>query len=87
MCDTQERPYFLWDCDVTLTAFREHLASPDVELRAYWLGKLMRQAKPDDAIAIAGLTEMRRLWLHLVRYLGRQREFWTWYLAWTDGAR
>ena len=71
LCDAQGRPYFLWDCDVTLEALREHLAAPDDARRAYWLGKLMRQAKPDDAIVIAGLDEMRRLWPSLVRSLGR----------------
>jgi hypothetical protein len=82
LCDAQGRPYFLWDCDVTLDRFRQHLAGPDDDLRAYWLAKLMRQAKPDDAIVIAGLDEMRRLWTRLERYLGKQREFWAWYLDW-----
>lgn len=86
LCDAQGRPYFLWDCDVTLARFREHLAAPEDDRRAYWLAKLMRQAKPDDAIAIAGLPEMRRLWSRIQHSLGRQRDFWTWYLDWThDG--
>lgn len=84
LCDPQGRPYFLWDCDVTLAAFRERLAGVDDE-RAYWLGKMMRQAKPDDAIAIGTAAEMRRLWTRLERYLGRTREFWAWYLSWSDG--
>jgi hypothetical protein len=25
LTDSQGRPYFLWDCDVTLAQFREHL--------------------------------------------------------------
>jgi hypothetical protein len=70
---------------VTLVQLREHLAANDEERRAYWLAKLMRQAKPDDAIAIAGVPEMRRLWHRIERSLGRQREFWTWYLEWIDG--
>ncbi len=85
LCDARGRPYFLWDCDVTLDELREHLASPDDARRAYWLAKLMRQAKPDDAIALAGLGEMRRLWPQIAHNLGRQRAFWAWYLHWTDG--
>ena len=87
LCDAQGRPYFLWDCDVTLEAFRGHLASSDDERRAYWLAKLMRQAKPDDAIVIAGLDEMRRLWPRIEHSLGRQRAFWAWYLDWTNDGR
>jgi hypothetical protein len=29
------RPYFLWDCGLTLEEFRERLESPDPEVRAY----------------------------------------------------
>jgi hypothetical protein len=42
----------------------------------------MRQAKPDDAIVIAGLDEMRRLWLRIAHTLGRTHAFWAWYLDW-----
>jgi hypothetical protein len=82
LCDAQGRPYFLWDCDVSYADFRAHLAADDDDRRAYWLAKLMRQAKPDDAIVIAGPDEMRRLWPRLERSLGRKREFWQWYLGW-----
>ena len=82
LCDQRGRPYFLWDSEVTLTALREHLASDDDDRRAYWLAKLMRQAKPDDALTIAGPDEMRRLWPRLASTLGRTRAFWTWYLDW-----
>lgn len=85
LCDSAGRPYFLWDCDVTLSTFRDHLSAEDDERRGYWLAKLMRQAKPDDAIAIAGVSEMRRLWPKIEHGLGRQREFWAWYLAWIHG--
>ena len=48
LVDADGRPYFLWDCDLKLDEFRERLADPDPDVRAYHLGKLMRQAKPDD---------------------------------------
>jgi hypothetical protein len=82
LCDARGRPYFLWDNDVTLGELRAHLAAADDDRRAYWLAKLMRQAKPDDALAIAGADEMRRLWARLERSLGRTRAFWSWYLDW-----
>lgn len=86
LCDARGRPYFLWDCDVTLDQLRRHLAAPDDAERAYWLSKIMRQAKPDDAIVLGGVDEMRRLWPRMDRSLGHARDFWAWYLAWVADA-
>src|ERR1041384_3403871 len=81
MVDAQGRPYFLWEEDITLEVFRRRLVDPDPEVRAYYLGKLMRQAKPDDVFTFATLREIRELFPLLGRYLGRTREFWIWVLA------
>jgi hypothetical protein len=72
----------LWGDDITLEAFRSRLVDPDPEVRAYYLGKLMWQAKPDDVFAFATLREIRELFPLLVRYryLGRTRDFWIWVL-------
>jgi hypothetical protein len=86
MCDTAGRPYFLWDCDLTLDEFRTRLAAPDIAVRAYHLGRLMRQAKPDDVFLFVAEDEIRALWPQLERYLGNTREFWQWLLrAWEHG--
>jgi hypothetical protein len=61
MVDAKGRPYFLWDEDITLEVFRSRLADPDPEVRAYYLGKLMRQAKPDDVFTFATLRDIREL--------------------------
>ena len=53
-------------------------SDPDSEVRAYLLGKLMRQAKPDDVFSFASPRTIRELWPRLERYLGKSREFWTW---------
>lgn len=82
LCDEAGRPYFLWDSDVTLAELLGHLGADSDDRRVYWLAKLMRQAKPDDAIVIAGPDEMRRLWPRLERSLGDARAFWAWYLDW-----
>ena len=81
LTDRSGRPYFLWDVDVTMAAFRVSLASSDDNERAYWVGKMMRQAKPDDALSFVSAAEMRRLWPLLERNLGRTRPFWEWLLA------
>jgi hypothetical protein len=81
LCDQQGRPYFLWDLDMTLEGFRRRLRSPDQDVRAYFLGKLMREAKPDDVFTFVTLEEIRALWPGVTRHLGSMREFWTWILG------
>jgi hypothetical protein len=81
MVDARGRPYFLWDEDLTIDTFRARLMDPDLEVRAYYVGKLMRQAKPDDVFTFVTLGEIKTLFPLVVRYLGRSREFWTWLLG------
>lgn len=57
--------------------FRSRLADPDPEVRAHYLGKLMRQAKPDDVFTFVTLAEITALFPLVDRYLGRSRDFWT----------
>lgn len=78
LTDPQGRPYFLWDCDMTLAQFQQRLQDADPEVRAYLVGKLMRQAKPDDVFLFVRPGVIRELWPRLRPYLGRTREFWTW---------
>jgi hypothetical protein len=35
LTDARGRPYFLWDCDLTVEEFRARLEDPDPEVRAY----------------------------------------------------
>ena len=81
LCDARGRPTFLWDNDLTMEELRERLVDPDLDTAAYWLGTTMRQARPDDALALATPARMRELWPKLERYLGKERAFWTWYLG------
>jgi hypothetical protein len=78
LTDAKGRPYFLWDCDLTLAEFRAGLESPDPDVRAYLVGKLMRQAKPDDVFTFVPPRTIRELWPRLERHLGRTRGFWVW---------
>jgi hypothetical protein len=80
LLDARGRPYFLWDEDMTLDRLRASLHDRDPEVRAYYLGKLMRQAKPDDVFQFVTLREVREQLPLVERYLGRTREFWTWLL-------
>jgi hypothetical protein len=81
MTDAQGRPYFLWDVDLTLDRFRELLRHPNRGTRAHALGKLLRQAKPDDVFLFVSTGEIRELWTEVEPHLGEAREFWRWLLA------
>lgn len=81
LVDARGRPYFLWDLDIDLPTFERSLRDPDPEVRAWFVGKLMRQAKPDDVFRFVRLADIAALWPRLARYLGRSRPFWTWLLT------
>ena len=80
LIDAKGRPTFLWDCDLTLDELRERLRSEDPDVRAYWMGTVMRQAKPDDALMLMTTEAMRANWDRIERHLGRERAFWAWLL-------
>jgi hypothetical protein len=80
LLDAKGRPYFLWDCELTLEQFRARLTDPDPEVRAYLIAKLMRQAKPDDVFTFVSLSEVRAHWSRVEPQLGDTRAFWTWLL-------
>ena len=80
MVDPSGRPYFLWDADMTLDQFRAGLRDEDPDVRAYLVGKLMRQAKPDDVFAFVRVTDIVELWPRLERHLGRTVSMWRWLL-------
>lgn len=80
LVDARGRPYFLWDREMTLSEFERQIRDPDPTIRAYFVGKLMRQAKPDDVFRFVTLAEIQALWPRIERYLGKSRPFWTWLL-------
>jgi hypothetical protein len=80
LVDSLGRPYFLWDEKMTLDQFRARLRDDDPAVRAYFLGKLMRQAKPDDVFAFVSLSELQEQLSAVEPYLGRSRAFWLWLL-------
>lgn len=85
MTDARRRPYFLWDMEMSLEEFRKALHHDDPDVRAYFLGKLMRQAKPDDVFVFVSVAEIRHLWPSVRRYLGRSAAFWSWLLETWEG--
>ena len=59
---------------------QEHLVSPDLEKRAYWMGALLREANSRDVWLFVTSDDVRALWPQLIRYLGRSRQMWAWLL-------
>ena len=80
LLDQQGRPYFLWDMEMTLDDFESAINDGDAGSRAYLIGKLMRQAKPDDALQFVSPQQIADLWPSIERYLGKSRDFWDWLL-------
>ena len=78
--DARGRPYFLWDDETTHDDLVRALSAGTEAQRAYLIGKIMRQAKPDDVFEYVRLEEIGRLWPSITRYLGQTRAFWTWLL-------
>ena len=75
------KPYFLWWTDATVGDLKRHLQSPDPEVRAYWLGALLREANSRDVVLFTSGDQIREAWPQLIRYLGRSREMWAWVLG------
>jgi len=80
LVDQHGRPYFLWDAEMTLEEFERVVNDPQAATRPYLIGKLMRQAKPDDALQFVSPQEIADLWPTIERYLGKSRPFWSWLL-------
>lgn len=78
LLDAQGRPYFLWDTDLTLGEFRARLVDEDPGVRAYFVAKLMRQARPDDVFEFVSPRAILEQWPLITRHLGRTRAFWVW---------
>ncbi len=60
---------------------RAHLASADLEERAYWMGALLREANTRDVWLFVTRADIVALWPRLVRHLGRARAMWAYLLS------
>jgi hypothetical protein len=74
------RPYFAWWTDITVGQFRALLQDADPDVRAYWLGVLLREANTRDVWLFVTPADIRAQWPSLMRHLGRARQMWAWLL-------
>jgi hypothetical protein len=84
LLDDGARPYFLWWADATIGEFKAKLRDPDLDVRSYWLGALLREANTRDVWLFVTPAEIRQLWSRLGRHLGRSRALWSFLLAMDD---
>jgi hypothetical protein len=81
LLDEATRPYFLWWTEATVGDLKKHLASANLEERAYWMAALLREANSRDVWLFVTEQEIRLLWPRLIRFLGRARPMWAWLLG------
>lgn len=79
-----DRPWFMWDVEITDAELRERLRDPDPRIRAQWAGRILREASFDEVWSYLSLGEVLRDWELIERHLGRRRSFWRFLL---DGWR
>ena len=82
--DDAHRPYFLWWTDATVAELRARLADPDPDVRAYWMGALLREANTRDVWLFIDPDTIRASWSRLQRHLGRSRAMWAYLLQLPD---
>lgn len=76
MTNGSQRPYFLWDEDVSIDELHAVLAGPDSFRRDQLLGKMLREARDVDVWCFVRPTEVARVIERLHRRIGRRYPFW-----------
>ena len=85
----QGRPYFLWSEDLNEAAFRQIIdGSEGSELRAIYIGRLLREARVAEVWYYLTPQEVADAWTLVAPHLGRMRDFWQSLLeAWSESHR
>lgn len=85
--DPGARAYFIWDQDLTYGELRRRLMASDLDERALWIARVLREARYQDVWKLVTLGDVLAMWPRVDRHLGRMRAFWNWLLdGWrTDG--
>ncbi|MBI3400151.1 MAG: hypothetical protein HY048_01925 [Acidobacteria bacterium] len=84
LTDGAHRPYFLWWTTATIADLRAALDHSDPEVRAYWMGALLREANTRDVWLFVTPGMIRAAWDRLQRHLGRSRTMWAYLLDMPD---
>ena len=85
LTQTERRPYFLWDEDVSIVELKEILRGPDSPRRQQLLGKMLREARDVDVWHFVTPAVVAEALPVLGRRLGRRRPFWEFLIhGWQD---
>lgn len=76
-----ERPYFLWDEELTVRELREALRGQDESERLRLLAKLLREARDDEVWQLVTPAEVAAALPCVAHRLGRRRAFWEFLIA------
>ena len=76
MSNSELRPYFLWDEDVSIGELHSALAGPDSPRRDQLIAKMLREARDIDVWAFVRPLEVERVLERLKRRIGRRYAFW-----------
>ena len=79
-----DRPWFLWDVQITDAEFRERLTHADPRIRAQWQGTLLREARYKEVWQYVRLQDVLSNLENVRLHLGRRRDMWEWLI---DGWR
>ncbi len=77
----KERPYFLWDEDLTIEEFKRLLRGEDGRVRPLFLVKLLREARDIDVWRFVTPEEVAEAFPLIAHRLGRRRAFWSFLLG------
>ena len=72
----ENRPYFLWDEDVSVADLRAALGSGNEHERLRLLAKLLREARDTDVWCFVAPEDVAAALPALRHRLGRRRRFW-----------
>jgi hypothetical protein len=71
---------------VTVAGLRARLTDPDPDVRAYWMGALLREANTRDVWLFVDPDTIRASWDRLQRHLGRSHAMWAYLLQLPEAA-
>jgi hypothetical protein len=85
---TEDRPYFLWDEDLSVRELRAKLSAKDSASereRLRLMAKLLREARDTDVWEFVTLRDVVDAFPRLLPLLGRRRAFWEYLInGWRD---
>jgi hypothetical protein len=81
-----DRPYFLWDEEITVGEFRQRLQGQDAAERDRLLGKMLREARDTDVWKFVTPREVAEALPRIERRIGSRRiGFWRFLIdGWRD---